>query len=61
MDVTDSELKSRIQAPASEAAYAAPQRGWSKLYVQHVMQADTGADMDFLVGTSGNRVDRESH
>jgi len=25
------------------------------------MQADTGADLDFLVGSSGDRVSRESH
>jgi len=60
-DVTDEELQSRSQAPASEAAYAAPVRGWAKLYVDHVMQADTGADLDFLVGASGDEVSRESH
>jgi dihydroxy-acid dehydratase len=60
-DVSDDELQSRSQTPASEAAYAAPARGWAKLYVDHVMQADTGADMDFLVGSSGDRVSRESH
>ena len=36
-------------------------RGWAKLYVDHVMQADTGADLDFLVGSSGDKVSRESH
>jgi dihydroxy-acid dehydratase len=61
MDVSDDELQSRTQAPASEAAYAAPLRGWEKLYVDHVMQADTGADLDFLVGSSGSGVSRESH
>jgi dihydroxy-acid dehydratase len=61
MDVGDDELQSRTQAPASEAAYAAPLRGWEKLYVDHVMQADTGADLDFLVGSSGSKVSRESH
>ncbi|GAA1973682.1 IlvD/Edd family dehydratase [Microbacterium pumilum] len=60
-DVTDEELQSRSQTPASEAAYAAPVRGWAKLYVDHVMQADTGADLDFLVGASGDKVSRESH
>ena len=60
-DVTDDELAARRQSPASEAAYAAPTRGWEKLYVDHVMQADTGADLDFLVGSSGDRVSRESH
>jgi len=61
MDVSDDELQSRSQSPASEAAYAAPVRGWSKLYVDTVMQADTGADLDFLVGASGDKVSRESH
>ena len=61
VDVSDEELQSRSQSPASEAAYAAPARGWSRLYVEHVMQADTGADLDFLVGSSGDRVGRESH
>lgn len=36
-------------------------RGYSKLYIDHVMQADTGADLDFLVGRSGSEVTRESH
>ena len=38
-----------------------PDRGWLKLYVEHVMQADKGADLDFLVGRSGSRVARDSH
>ena len=38
-----------------------PTRGWSKLYVDHVMQADKGADLDFLVGGSGSEVPRHSH
>ena len=38
-----------------------PQRGWLKLYVEHVLQADKGADLDFLVGGSGARVARDSH
>ena len=60
-DVTDEELYFRSQASESEAAYASPVRGWEKLYVDHVMQADTGADLDFLVGASGGTVSRESH
>ncbi|KRE29600.1 IlvD/Edd family dehydratase [Agromyces sp. Soil535] len=60
-DVTDEELQSRSRTPASDAAYAAPVRGWERLYVDHVMQADTGADLDFLVGASGDKVSRESH
>ncbi|MGC5170243.1 IlvD/Edd family dehydratase [Microbacterium sp. DT81.1] len=61
MEVSDEELRARRQTPAAEAAYAAPVRGWAKLYVDHVMQADTGADLDFLVGSSGAPVSRESH
>lgn len=38
-----------------------PQRGWAKLYVDHVLQAHEGADLDFLVGGSGAPVPRESH
>jgi dihydroxy-acid dehydratase len=60
-DVSDEELQRREASAKSQAAYAAPTRGWAKLYVDHVMQADTGADLDFLVGASGDEVMRESH
>jgi dihydroxy-acid dehydratase len=36
-------------------------RGYAKLYTEHVLQADKGADFDFLVGGSGAEVPRESH
>jgi dihydroxy-acid dehydratase len=36
-------------------------RGYYKLYVDHVMQADRGADLDFLVGKSGAAVPRDNH
>jgi dihydroxy-acid dehydratase len=36
-------------------------RGYYRLYVEHVMQADRGCDLDFLTGSSGSTVDRESH
>jgi dihydroxy-acid dehydratase len=36
-------------------------RGYYRLYVNHVLQADKGADLDFLVGKSGAPVPRESH
>ena len=35
--------------------------GYQQLYVQHVMQASEGADLDFLVGCRGLTVTRESH
>ena len=40
---------------------AAPARGWTRLYVDHVQQAHLGADLDFLVGGSGDDVARDSH
>jgi dihydroxy-acid dehydratase len=36
-------------------------RGYYQLYVEHVLQADKGCDLDFLVGASGSTVVRESH
>jgi L-arabonate dehydrase len=40
---------------------AVPERGWQRLYAERVMQADKGADLDFLVGRSGAQVARDSH
>jgi hypothetical protein len=59
--VPTEELDAREPAPAAVAAFAAPRRGWEKLYVETVRQADTGADLDFLIGASGHGVGRESH
>jgi len=42
-------------------AVARPHRGWELLYVNSVQGADTGADLDFLRGSSGDQVNRESH
>jgi dihydroxy-acid dehydratase len=61
LDVPEDELATRQPAEAASAAYAAPTRGWERLYVDHVLQADKGADLDFLIGSSGDRVSRESH
>jgi dihydroxy-acid dehydratase len=36
-------------------------RGYAKLYIDHVMQAEHGADFDFLVGKDTRLVTRESH
>jgi dihydroxy-acid dehydratase len=36
-------------------------RGYVGLYIDHVLQANRGADLDFLVGSSGAAVPRESH
>jgi len=61
LDVPAAELAAREPSPAAVAAYAAPTRGWERLYIDHVQQADTGADLDFLLGASGSAVGRESH
>ena len=61
LDVSDDELARRTPNHATIAGFAGPKRGWERLYVDHVLQADTGADLDFLVGSSGSNVSRESH
>ncbi|NPT32923.1 IlvD/Edd family dehydratase [Paraburkholderia xenovorans] len=58
LDVTDEEFARRR---AAWQAPEAPKRGYYKLYVEHVLQADQGADLDFLVGSSGAPVPRDSH
>ncbi len=59
LDVADDELERR------RAAWTPPppnhDRGYARLYVDHVLQADRGVDFDFLVGGSGAGVARESH
>jgi len=35
--------------------------GYQRLYIDHVLQADKGADLDFLVGCRGAGIPRESH
>jgi dihydroxy-acid dehydratase len=59
LDVPEDELAARRAAwQPSHDTYA---RGWAQLYTEHVTQADTGCDLDFLVGASGAPVPRESH
>lgn len=59
--LSDADLAARSVSPATQTAYADPIRGWQRMYIDHVMQADTGADLDFLRGASGSAVTRESH
>ncbi len=61
VELTPEELAARTPNPAMVEAFANPRRGWERLYVDHVEQADTGADLDFLRGASGSAVSRESH
>jgi dihydroxy-acid dehydratase len=59
LHVSDNELKrrrARWKAPKPPLA-----RGYWQLYHQHVLQADEGADLDFLVGCSGALVPRDNH
>jgi L-arabonate dehydrase len=53
------EIEARLaewQAPPRQAT-----RGYAGLYLDHVMQADRGADFDFLVGSSGAGIGRDNH
>lgn len=61
IDLTDAELAARKPNTATVDGFAKSARGWQKLYIDHVMQADTGCDLDFLVGSSGEFIARESH
>jgi len=59
LHVSDEELARR------RAAWQPPappmERGWTRLYFEHVQQANLGADMDFLVGKSGAAVPKDNH
>jgi dihydroxy-acid dehydratase len=61
VDIDARELAARHPDPATVAAFARPTRGWEKLYVETVQQANTGADLDFLRGSTGDGVSRDSH
>ena len=59
LDVPADELERRAKA---WNGFTSPyDRGYTKIFVDHVLQADTGADLDFLVGKSGTPEMRESH
>ena len=59
LEVSDDELERRRAAWTPPEPHAT--RGWTRLYTEHVDQATTGADLDFLVGGSGHEVPRDSH
>jgi dihydroxy-acid dehydratase len=50
------ERKAKWIAPKPAAS-----RGYLSLYIKHVEGADKGADLDFLKGSSGSTVTRDSH
>jgi dihydroxy-acid dehydratase len=59
--LSDAELAARMPSAAMTTALASPDRGWERLYIEHVEQAHLGADLDFLRGASGSQTPRESH
>ena len=59
--LSDEELAARTPSVAMTTALASPDRGWERLYIEHVEQAHLGADLDFLRGASGSHTPRESH
>jgi dihydroxy-acid dehydratase len=58
-------IVSEAELDRRRAAWRPPppayERGYAKLYTEHVLGADRGVDFDFLVGKSGSRVAREMH
>jgi dihydroxy-acid dehydratase len=59
LEVADEELAARREQWKPPPPHAS--RGWTRLYGEHVLQADSGADLDFLTGASGHEVPRDSH
>jgi L-arabonate dehydrase len=59
LDVPEEEIARR--RAAWQPSPAPMSGGYQRLYFDHVLQADTGADLDFLTGCRGNAVPRESH
>jgi len=58
LQVSDEELALRR---AQWTPLPAPASGYVHMYHRHVLQADQGVDLDFLVGCRGSAVPRESH
>ncbi len=59
LEVSEEELVKRKQA--WKPIHKKYDRGYVMLYQQHVQQANEGADMNFLRGSSGSEVSRDSH
>ncbi|RJG41204.1 L-arabinonate dehydratase [Mesorhizobium sp. DCY119] len=59
LDISDAEIAERLAAWSPP--FDKPESGYAMLYVDRVMQADTGADFDFLRGNRGSHVERDSH
>jgi len=61
VDLLVGEAELRRRRAAWRPSPPAFDRGYAKLYTEHVLGAERGADFDFLVGNSGSRVAREMH
>ncbi|NYI00202.1 IlvD/Edd family dehydratase [Cupriavidus plantarum] len=62
LDVSQEELAERMEGfRPPEPDTRAGKGGYQRLYVEHVLQADEGCDLDFLVGCRGADVPRHSH
>jgi dihydroxy-acid dehydratase len=59
LDVPDEELARRRAAWQARPPHS--ERGYVRLYLEHVQQANLGADFDFLVGKSGAAVAHGNH
>ena len=59
LHIDEAEMAARRAAWVPPAPHAV--RGYAKLYIDHVLQADRGADFDFLVGRTGSPVPRDNH
>lgn len=59
LDISDEELARRMSEHAAPRVHG--DGGYQRLYVDHVLQADEGCDLDFLVGMRGAAVPRHSH
>ena len=59
--IPPNELKTRLSDWQEHRPAPKYSRGYYRLYIDHVTQADQGCDLDFLTGASGSVVERESH
>jgi dihydroxy-acid dehydratase len=59
VDISDAEMTARLAK--WQPSHIVPDGGYAWLHQAHVQGADTGADLDFLKGSRGNPVGKDSH
>lgn len=59
LDVSPEELKKRREAWKPPKTHT--ERGYVRMYLDHIQQAEKGADLDFLIGKSGSEVKGDLH